>query len=277
MNSIQSYNRYSDALTLKRRRMVIKRLALFIFIGLALAMVTGYLLFFTPYLQITDVSVNGLRTIAPEEVESLMDSVPIGRQAAVFQNIFSVFKFINIRQQKNIIFFDVDTAQDKILAQFPVIKSVAIRKDYPHKLTFDLVERSPIGTWCFNDKCRYFDDDGVLWGRSLRSSGSLLLIVEDKRGDIDTPDRIGLNLLDGINTIIAGFDNIGIRIKNIEIPAGSINDLKVYAAEGYYILTDSSSNMDTQLDTLRIFLKNKDTNFHPEYIDIRIEGRVYYK
>lgn len=277
MNSTQNYNRYSDALALKRRRVLIKKIALSIFIGLALAMVTGYLLFFTPYLQITDISVNGLRTIAPEEVESLMDSVPIGRQAAIFQNIFSVFKFINVRQQKNIIFFNVDTAQDKILAQFPVIKSVEIRKDYPHKLIFDFVERNPIGTWCFDAGCHYFDSDGVLWGKALKSSGPLLLTIEDKRGDTDTSDRIESNLLESINTIITGLANIGIVVKKIEIPAGSINDLKVHTAEGYYILTDSSSNMAQQLDTLRIFLKNKGADFHPEYIDIRIEGRVYYK
>ena len=66
-------------------------------------------------------------------------------------------------------------------------------------------------------------------------------------------------------------------IKRIEIPADFIDDLTVHTAKGYYILANTGSGMDKQLDTLRIFLKNKGADFHPEYIDIRIEGRVYYK
>lgn len=277
MNSIQNYNRYSDALAIQRKRSVLKRLVLSILMGFTVVAVTGYFLFFTPYLQITDISISGLKTVASEEVESLIASIPIGKQATIFQNILSVFQLINVQKQKNIIFFNSNTAQEKVLAQFPVIKSVEIKKEYPHKLIFDIVERSPTGTWCYSDRCYYFDEDGVLWGKALKSSGPLLLTVEDKRGDINDLKEIEPNLLDSINKIIAGFDDMGIRVKKMEIPAGLINDLMVHTAEGYYVLADSSSNIDKQLDTLRIFLKNNGEDLHPEYIDIRLEGRVYYR
>ena len=51
----------------------------------------------------------------------------------------------------------------------------------------------------------------------------------------------------------------------------------------YYIIFSTDSDIKNQLDVLKIFLNDKTNNsapvggFHPQYIDLRIENKIYYK
>lgn len=269
------HNPYGDNLARKRRRRFFLILSFGIAGVLTAAGLLVYVLLFSPWMRLTETNINGLKTVRAEEIFPLIDSIKnegiLGR--------------LSIKPQQNILFFNEDVLADKLVSQFSVIKEVAISKEFPHKLTLDITERIPVGTWCLLDdgstllttSCRYFDDSGVLWGKALRSSGSLLLSIDDLRITEEQTKMIDQSILEPIKKAIVGLDELGIKIKKIEIPDGTIGDFRVYIVAGYYILFNNESDIFGQIKVLKILLDEKGKNFKPTYVDLRIDGRIYYK
>ena len=233
-----------------------------------------YLLFFSQVMQIKDITINGLKTLKPEEILTVIDS-------EMNRNFLHP---LHIKLQKNILFFDDAHTKSEILSQFPIIKALKIHKSYLHKMVVTITERNAMGTWCFGQdsltpptaSCRYFDNEGYMWNKAIRSSGSLLLTIEDLRTMPENINKADSVFIEAIKNIIVSLNALNIEINKIELPNDPTDDLKVYINQDYYIVLNARLDLDKQLDALRIFLSsNKD--MHPEYIDARIAGRIYYK
>jgi hypothetical protein len=269
---IYSYNKYGDNLARKKRRHFFLKIS-GILAGLIL-LVSGfiYLIFFSPVFQITGTDIKGLETIKSEDIYSIVD----------FLKEHRILGPIELRPYSNIIFFDSDILKEKLTAQFSEIKDIQISKKLPHKLDINITERHPLGTWCnteensaVSSKCRYFDDEGKLWGNAIRSSGYLLINVDDNRtGNVDNIDE---TLLSAIRTSISDLNKSGIKIKNIEIPQEVIDDFKIFTTDGYYLNLSTETDIPKQIKSMMILLREKGEEFHPQYLDLRINDRVYYK
>ena len=262
----QPHNSYSGNLARKRQRRFFAKLTIFLVAGLISVAGLIYLFFFAPYLKITEKNINGLKSVEAGEVLSIVD-------LEVNKNILS---FLGLKFLNNIVLFDSKFLKDKILAQLPVIRGVEIVKEYPHKISINITERTALGTWCLDRGCYYFDEDGVLWGKALRSSGSLLLNVEDLR-PAEGRVKIDIQMLAGIKELVSGLENIGVKVNRIEIPADSIGEFRVYTTRGYYLILNIESNIKDQINVFRILLKEKGEGFNPQYIDLKVEGRAYFK
>lgn len=265
--SVYNYNRYGDNLAQKNRR----RFFIKLYLAVACAVLTTgaviYGFFYSGWLEITSVSMNELNSVDRNQILSVIDSGIQDTSKSI----------LGLKYKNNIYLFNPEPIRERILAQFPIIKSFEIVKEYPHTLKIDAAERSPIGTWCFGDDCSYFDEDGILWGKAMKSSGSLLLSVEDGRVFTEHQDRIDTELFKSLREAITGLADLKITIGRITIRPDSINDFYVYTSSGYYLMFNGESDIDKQLRVLKIFLDEKGPDFKAEYIDLRIEGRVYYK
>jgi len=159
-----------------------------------------------------------------------------------------------------------------------------VRKKLLHGLVFNFSERKPVGIWCFKESCSYFDENKVLWGQPAKSSGFIFLTIDDLRETADKKiDDDFFKLVMEVAKSMTG------EVKNIVILAGSFNEFRAYTAHGYYIIFSTDSDIKNQLDIFKIFLAEKKDSlptgavpdgrqgFHPQYIDLRIDGRVYYK
>lgn len=212
----------------------------------------------------------------------------------------------------NTLFFNVEAVRALLLAEFPEIKSVEVKRDPFHRIQFTVTERQVVGIWCFTPleksrpearpvalkdgtgvteatavgrafsngakkQCRHFDADGRAWGDVSRSSGSILLVVDDEKHD--PADFIGPSLLQPVRAVADGLARQGVRVQYLKIPDNQFDDIWAVTNKGYPIYFNRAENIDNQLNTLKIFLENKsnDPNFHPQYLDVRIAGRVYYK
>lgn len=263
-----SHTSYSDGLAQKRRRRFFIRLYLILGTIVLVLGASIYSLFYSGWLDITSVSISGFKTTNEGQLSEIV------RSAIEKKGI----PLIGKNYGKNIYFFDPEPVKEDILAQFPIIKRVFIEKSYPHDIKVDITERAPVGIWCFTTDCSYFDEDGVIWGKAMKSSGSLLLIVEDERSYSEYPNRLDGNLLKNIKEVIIGLEELNIKTSRVVIKEDSIHDFNVYTASGYYIILNWESSAIQQTEILKIFLTEKGRDFKPlEYIDLSIEGRVYYK
>jgi len=267
----QGYNRYGDNLARKQRRHFFLKLGLALLLVFGVAILVIYGMFFAEFLQVTDVEIVGLKNLKSEEILPIVDSL-------LSQTVFDP---ISIKPQKNILFFDEGILIGEILGRHPIVQNVEIKKNYPHKVMIMITERTAMGSWCFiaNQECKYFDEEGVFWGKAGQSSGSLFLLINDLRANTDSGKlkKADSLFLGSIKAILSGLDGLAIKVTRVEIPAESIDDIYVYTIKGYHMLFSANSDIKEQIETLKIFLSNQDDNFKPEYIDVRIKGRVYYK
>lgn len=254
---------YRDELARKNRLFFILRIAGFFTALVALAGGGGYFLFFTDKLEIKDITINGLETLDRELVMA-----EVNKQ-------FDHEKFGYLHIKRNIIFFDGNGLEADLLSQNPVLKNVRTGKKPPHQLTIDILERKSAGIWCANNECRYFDEEMQTWGPAARSSGFLLLTVEDKRQR--GVFNIDKEFFGAINEVVADLSQS--TIKSIVIPENSFDEFRIYTDKDFYLVFSLDMSIKEQLEVLKMFLeeKSKDPNFHPQYIDTRIEGRIYYK
>lgn len=228
-----------------------------------------YLLFFSRLFDVREVSFNGLDTVSSEEFRSRVNE-------QLTQKILWY-----LPRRNNLFFIDTRNLEKGFVSDYPVFKSVDIQKKLLHGLTLNFLERKPAGIWCFGDdgsallttSCSYFDESKTLWGESAKSSGFIFLTIEDRRKkeDRQIDDEF-------FNPIMEVAKNMTGEIKNIIIPENSFNEFRAYTSK-YYIIFSVEADIKDQLDVLKIFMndKAKTPDFHPQYIDLRIDGRVYYK
>ena len=257
---------YSDNLAQKRRARVVFKLVLLLLLVLVVLGVIVYLLFFSGLMDLRSISLNGLDTVESDEIKGQIDQV--------LDNKF----FGYISRRDNIFLMSSANLQDYLLSQFPILKSVEVKKNLPHELVFNFQERKTVGIWCFGGRdCVYFDIDGNTWGSAAKSSGFLISSVDDQRGlEGKTIDK---EYFEQIKIFLEDSKDLHFVSGDIIIPQDSFRDFKVNSSSGYPILFSLDSNIPAQLKVLGIFLDNKqkEASFSPQYIDLRIDGRAYYK
>lgn len=179
------------------------------------------------------------------------------------------------RPAHNILVLRRATVGQYLARRYAAIGQVDVAKHYPHTLTVEVTERQPIGAWCRGQECQFFDAQGIRWGQALRSSGPLLLLIDDERSD----DSIAPKLLQGILATLDGLPRLGLSGRSITLPDGQAGQIIIRTAAGYDIYLDAFGDVSDQLQVLGVFLADraKDPAFAPTYLDLRTPGRVYYK
>lgn len=252
---------YKDQVARRHRRDFILKIVIAMAGALFVVGGTIYILFFAQIFDVRGVSFNGLDTVSSDIFRVKID-----------ENLNQkILKFLPRRN--NLFFVDTGSFEKEFALAYPVFKSVNVQRKLLHGLVLNFLERKPAGVWCFKDACSYFDNDKVLWGQPAKSSGYIFLTIEDQR------NRTNKEIDDEFfGSIMEVSNNMSGEIKNIIIPENSFNEFRVYTAN-YYIIFSTESDTKDQLDVLRIFLNDKEKNpdFRPQYIDLRIDGRVYYK
>jgi hypothetical protein len=236
----------------------------------ALIIGLGLLVFATPWFRITSISYQGLSEQHRAQIQALVDQA-LGQHT------------LKLPTGKNIFFLSSAKLQANI-AQLDFLNHVSVSKDYTHTLTIAGTERTPEGVWCFqansaDQDCKYFDHGGVVWGNAIQSSGFLLLNVNDERVASGSPATVDPQFLKGIQTVTPVLNDLGTKTKEIIIPAGSFTEFDINTAEGYPLRFSLDSDLNGQVNVFRIFRQQKlaSGEFHPQYLDLRFDGRVYYK
>lgn len=262
--AIQKYK--EESRLRKRKRLIHKGLATLIIVAIALAGLV-YLFFFSKVFEIKTAQIS---QDAPSQLAKLV-------------NDWLDRKALGISRRNNILFVSVVKLTSLITAQFPELDSIAVKKT-GHTLAISFELRKPIGVWCLTaqKKCFNFDRNFIAYAVSGPTSGPLLISVNDNR---DKEVKLG-SVIDGlvwlrnIETAKDSLTNKGINIAEFSIPAGSFDEFGARATEGWRIMFSNQTNIAEQVNSLADFLKQKISTARRsqlEYVDLRIQDRIYYK
>ncbi len=270
---------YKDELRIKRRKKVALKALAVLFIVFAVCVGLGYLLFFANLLDVRIINISGAEIIPSADLKTVAEN-------------WLNEGFLGLTRNKDLLFISVGGLASELTAKFPRIDSAEIRKEFPHGLKITIVERQSAGIWCFvaSDKpfdsaqgrCFYFDKNGVAYAEATQSSGFLILGVADHRGQaVALGSRV--NSEEWTKNIIMAREllpKIGVNVAEFSIPSGSFDEFNAKTAGGWKILFSNSTDITKQITSLGVLFRDKlpaEKRAGLQYIDLRIQDRIYYK
>lgn len=247
----------------KAKRKKILLLAYVVF--LLILLFSGLLL--SPLFKVKIVEVSGAKEINPDEIRANVE-------------------------HKNLLFITVSGLKKDLAEKFPQIAQMNIEKKLFEKtIIISLTEREKLGIVCkavTNEnneenigECFYIDKTGTIFKNAPQTSGSLVLLIKDFSLE---EFSLGKEMFSpqAMNAITDLRDNLyaqtGAKPLWFAFLTYPPQEIKLMTSEGWYVFFDLSRDAKNQLSILKTALTEKiPDRTKLEYIDLRIEGRIYYK
>ncbi|MFA5158372.1 MAG: FtsQ-type POTRA domain-containing protein [Patescibacteria group bacterium] len=214
----------------------------------------GWLLFCSRYFSVNEVIVEGNNLVSKEDIAGAAG------------------------QGDNIFRYNVDQTKNKIISQFPIVEDVEIYRGIPNALKIVVLERKPVLIWQAAENYYLMDELGFIDKQITAVDYTEFLHVSDHKnmkvivgGRVVSPEFVSF-----IKEVSGKFfDKTNSKVTGYYVEETTL-DLYVLTDSGFYVKFDTTRNVDKQLEDLKNIIVAFRPNIH-EYIDVRINGWVYYK
>lgn len=252
----QLYSR-TEALSPERRKGSFFRKLLFLFLALLI-----YVVLFSPAFKYKEILYSG----SPEKKEDVLGILE-SAEGKMFKN--------------NMLFFNVANVKEA-LSKNSDINEVSISKNYIKRTINIKVEtKEAMAVWDERGKKFYLDHKGFGYkeiGEGEEGKAGLIKI-NNKLNTIHTVGEQFLNERENefIKNIIKNFElKISDKITSIDFE-NSLSEVTVYTS-GYKIFLDTKRDPIKQLESAQLVKKDAEKKKKKfDYIDLRVESRVFYK
>ncbi len=252
---------------------------------------SAYFSIWSPYFWIEEIEVKSIKEpkyYSKEEIEEITEKV-------------LEEKFWKFFPRKSLFLASANNIKENVFNRFSEIRLVEVSRKPPHFLIIGIEEREAIGTWCQIEymgenststnrtrkvkDCFNIDQEGVIFKESPLIHGKFVLNIYQGKGDsvnvgnqVASPQIMNSILriksdLDKIKTT----DDLSLSVADFEII--SEEELRVKTNFGWEIYFNPSYSTESQLKTLELVLSEeiKENHSSLKYLDLRIQGRVYYQ
>ncbi|PJE58160.1 MAG: hypothetical protein COU81_02210 [Candidatus Portnoybacteria bacterium CG10_big_fil_rev_8_21_14_0_10_36_7] len=201
---------------------------------------------------------------------------------------YSVEKVAKLIGRDNFWFFSFNQLKGKLFDKYPVLENVKVGHSGLHKVTIELQEKSPVALYCQVIKnlgnisrCFFLDKKGIAYLSAPEIEGGKLPILkrnsdgEIKIGSSVIDPTIFQKVNDVLNTLEANLPEVEAK----EFILTNNLELELRTNEAWVVYFDITRDLKQQVLNLKQLLieQIKDKRASISYIDLRIEGRVYYK
>jgi cell division septal protein FtsQ len=249
---------------------ILFRMLLVLFVG-----AVGYALFFSPFLEIRSISLDGISELPYDSVHQTVQEV-IGE------------KYLKIIPQNNLILLSSDKVRTALLEHFKKINAVSIKKIFPDTLKVTITERKALLVWCSGDSCFIIDENGSAYSEADFDSeeikqNNLVRLNDASAKPVAVGDKVLTpGYIQYVTALGGALDkDAGITISgDYQTESRVAEEVKVTSAEGWQIFFSTSLPMADSISALKTFLdKEIDQSKRGglEYVDLRAENKVYYK
>lgn len=249
----------------------VRRARFFLFYGIVaiffVFIAASWLIFRSPFFRISDIKVVGNKSVPDNAVLSLaLSGVIRGNHLSALLGTDHYFNWVENMLADRLFFF-------------PELKSAELDKNFrTGGVVITVEERKPRGIWCFRGGCWWFDEDGVVFGSALFAQGSLIDTVSDySENDVALGRRVLRgDLIPGLFSVFGVLRNSGIAVKEIRLNDLELEEVEVLTFNGPKIYFSLRFLSDGVLAVLKN-LMSKSAFKELDYVDFRVENRVYYK
>lgn len=183
---------------------------------------------------------------------------------------------------KNILTFVLGNTEKQLAQKQSSIKEINILRGIPDTLKIDVTVRKPIFSWKSQDKIYLVDENGIAFlegeGVPISEEGTKLsLVVDTNNMSVEPGKRIVIpEFVDFVGDLVKyAPEKSSLNIGEMRVSETTFN-LEADTDLGFRIRLDTTRNVITQLEVLKKIVDQYRDQIE-EYVDLRVEGRVYYK
>jgi cell division septal protein FtsQ len=262
--------------TAPRRRYVFFQHTLRWLLILILSVFISWLLFFSPFFRIKELTIIGNKITAPEEIENEVNQI-------IKKRAFLIFP------KDNFIFLNATEIKNNLIENNPCFQKVEVKKELPNILKIEVSERKGIIIWCYQSNCFFVDKNGVAYERISQilpngegNQEEMYVVQEEQEEPIEPGQKIAEK--DFIEFILEAIDSLerysGLEAVSLKTPSSVSLEIWITTNEGWQAIFDTSRSAESQAANLAKFLNEKisqEERKNLEYVDLRVRGKIYYK
>lgn len=245
------------------------------FLAMVFLATTGYVLFYADFLDIVRVDVSGLERLEEKEVRREIDAWLQGNYPLGIS-------------RRNLVLFDRKVFAESLKEKFKRVESVSIEKIFPGNLRIEIEERKILMLLCSGERCYTLNQAAMAYAAENFDPVELekenLVSLRDLSG-VEIGTEMPALEEDFMRFVLAVDEGVkektGIVLsKEQETPSRVSGDLRVLTEEGWKIFFNTAVGLEKELLMLKTVLEkelDQEKRQKLEYVDLRIEGKVFYK
>ncbi len=265
-----SKDRYMTEIGIRRRRLRAAYVAVLVAGPLfIIAAAVFAVLLYLPVFRVQEVELKDIGYLSEDRVLTLVRGrVP---QRSLFKHMLG---------RRNILVWPDRLSADD-LKLLPEAHEVIIEKDLrARKITVRVRLRERRGIICFRKEepanCVWFDEDGVVFGHAPRTEGSLILVLNDYARTGAAGAVLEERLLQNLFLVFETLKSLPVNPKEIRLEDLALEEVRVPTHDGPALLMSLRFPPSNVPDAFAA-LSGKTDISALEYMDFRVENRVYYK
>lgn len=239
--------------------------------------VVVYVVFFSPFMQITKFEIAGNEELATDELRL--------ESKKIFEGTY-----LGFIPKNNYLLFPVGRIKASLRDKFKKISDIETRKTFPDAFYFKITERKSLLVWCVkDDDCYLMDEKGITYSKVDFSAPEVVQNHLIKIFDLSTE---GVNLGQKVITdeylkyILAISEQFKNQVKisigeQYTTPSAVSEEIAIVTDDGTKILLSTQFPLENAIKALEVFLQKRgDSQSHLaefEYVDLRGENKIFYK
>ncbi len=179
----------------------------------------------------------------------------------------------------NLLTISSSRLQSSVVAEIPEIKELIVSRKWPHGLKVQVVEREPSLAWKSGGVLYLLDADGTVIQPITDKLGRLPVVVDTTNLPVRVGNRVvGSGFVSFALGVVKGINGLSLPLDQLSI-TDSTSELTAQLKTSYAIKFDTTRPVAPQIGDLRKVLAelSKEGKKPAEYIDLRVDGKAYYK
>jgi cell division septal protein FtsQ len=190
--------------------------------------------------------------------------------------------YLNINPMSRFSFFlDINAMGDYVSSKLPEVSNIdKIITIAPGKVNFTLKMRTPVAGWQINDKQYYVDSKGIPFEKNYFTAPSVQIVDNSViLPKVGTAAIASNRFLSFVGRVVSVSKTYGYTVIQASLPNNTTRELEVKLKEGNYIIKLSidrpvGEQIEDMANAIKYFTNSGQT---PEYIDVRVSGKAFYK
>ena len=197
-----------------------------------------------------------------------------------------------ILNDKRFLFFPADSIflintkniETELIRNILQIESLRIKRRYPDVLKIIIQEKEPVIVWLTQDRTYFVDQKGKICyevSNEILQNTNLPVVKDNLGKEVKVNEKvIEENVVKAVQNINKKFrTKTGYEISYFEVPAAMASEVHVKTKTGFKVYFNCQRDLEAQFNDLVAVLeyqiKEQVTNI--SYIDLRVEGWIYYR
>ncbi len=185
-------------------------------------------------------------------------------------------KFLDNFKGENIFLLKSKNIKEDLKKQNPQFLDIEVSRGIPSTLRIQFIERTPAIIWQTQNKFYLVDSDGFIFKEVGGDTNDLPKVLDNKNLEVKILDQIvTANFINFLIDVNLKIQNLGLKINQFQVN-DTIFQVEGITDKGIKIIFDTTRQVSDQLDAFEK-VYNEHKSEIKEYLDVRVEGWVYYK